>query len=102
MFSGIFRKYFFLGHFWKYKPPRGATGDETLVFGNPKFTQKSGFGKCLVDSFLYFFETCGKKKGPGHAFSEAVLMGMVLELIDWRSEEIIDFFGPLPHPTRPP
>ena len=27
----------------------GATGDETLVFGNPNSTKKSGFEKYLVD-----------------------------------------------------
>ena len=43
MFSGVI--------FWKYKPPRGAAGDETLVFGNPDFTKKSGFEKYLVDWF---------------------------------------------------
>ena len=35
--------------FWKYKPPGGATGDETLAFGNPNLTKKSGFEKYLVD-----------------------------------------------------
>ncbi len=37
------------GRFWKYKPHRGAAGDETLVFGNQNVTRKAGFEKCSVD-----------------------------------------------------
>ena len=51
-FSSFWEDIIFLGViFWKYKPPRGAAGDETLVFGNPNFTKKSGLGKYLVDFF---------------------------------------------------
>ena len=42
----------FGGIFWKYKPQGGgAVGDETLAFGNARFTKKSCFEKCLVDFF---------------------------------------------------
>ena len=52
---------FLLGFvFWKYKPPGGAAGDETLVFGNPNVTKKSGFEKYLVDSFNDFLKTVSK------------------------------------------
>ena len=46
--------------FWKYKLSRGATGDETRVFGNPDFCQKSRFENGLVDLFWCFFVTCRK------------------------------------------
>ena len=45
----LFRIFFVWVFFWKYNPPGGAAGDETLVFGNPNFTKKSGFEKYLVD-----------------------------------------------------
>ena len=51
MFFIFLRDYVVLGHFWKYKPPGGAAGDETLVLENPNFTKMSGFEKYLVDCF---------------------------------------------------
>ena len=53
----LFRTMFFVGViFLKYKPSQGAPGDETLVFGNHNFTQKSGFEKCLVDFLKVFLK----------------------------------------------
>ena len=46
--------------FWKYKRPGGAAGDETLVFGNPMFTKKSGFEKYLMVSFNDFLESASE------------------------------------------
>jgi hypothetical protein len=47
--------------FWEYKPPGGgAVGDETLVFGNHNFNQKSGFEKYLVVSLNDFWKINSK------------------------------------------
>ena len=46
--------------FWNINNPGGAARDETLVFGNQNFTQKSGFEKCLVVSFNDFLNPVSK------------------------------------------
>ena len=66
--------------FWKYKPPGGAAGDETLVFGKPNFTKESGFEKYLVDFLNVFFKQI-QNLAKWHSLFEAVLMGMVTKLI---------------------
>ena len=77
------------GHFWKYKPPRGAAGDKSRVFGNPNSIKKAMFENSLVDVVSVF-----KVRGAKFQFSgtnvDAVSNKIVSELIVWRSGEIID------------
>ena len=56
----VISQIYLLGHFWKYKPPRGAAGDKSRVFGNPDFCKKSRFENSLVD-YLKISKVCGAK-----------------------------------------
>jgi hypothetical protein len=80
--------------------PPGGYRRRDPRFWKPEFIQKSVFEKFEVDFLNVFLKPVAKIIGRGHAFFEAVLMGMVLELIDWRSGEIFDFFC-IPHPPTP-
>ena len=52
MFSDISRFLFRGVISGNINPPKGATGDETRVFGNPDFCKKSRFENGLVDLFF--------------------------------------------------
>ena len=58
--ANITWKYVLLGHFWKYKPPQGAAGDKSRVFGNPEFGKKSSLKTVWLNSFNDFLKSGSK------------------------------------------
>ena len=84
---------FFGGHLWKCKPP-GATGDETLVFGNPNVAKKSGFEKCLVYLFYCFSEPCSEKWARGTNFLRRFWWEWSRNLLSGEIKRHVTLFGP--------
>jgi len=48
-------------HFWKYKPPWGATGDKSRIFGNPDFCKKSSLKTVWLIFVMLFLLSVGNR-----------------------------------------